>query len=125
MNYGTVFAKMNTLQAVGELLRQKLESDSFLPITTETEGKFSCCLMSLIYRWQSFNIGTVSIDKKKISYMRINKKANEMISMNSAYFDTKMYLLPTDDSDVNIFIADNGKFNLFYPALTHFSKLIC
>lgn len=99
-------------------MHSKLESNDFLPTTSEQEGNFSCCLMSLIYRWQSFNVGALPIKDKKVSCLRINKSGNEMISMNSRYCNSKVYLLPTDDSNVNIFITDNGKKTYEWPYLT-------
>lgn len=109
LNYGTVFEKKTDLEEVKKLMNEKLATDVFALSASQPEGNFSSCLFSFIYRWESFNVGLLPINNKNVMYLRINKKLNEIMSMSSSHCNTKFYLLPTDDKDVNIFITETGK----------------
>jgi len=62
--------------------------------------------LGLVYRWKSFNITHHKIGDNEHRYLRINNNS-DLMKFHSAYCDSNIYFVPTDDGEVNVFITDD------------------
>jgi hypothetical protein len=106
---GDLTGKFQNLQEMETFIAEKFkEKPELLPqIDTKYSANiFTTSLLNLIYRWKSFNITHHEVGGKDRKYLKINNNG-DLIQFQSKHKNSSIYFIPTDDSEVNIFLTDN------------------
>jgi len=108
---GDLTGKFKSLEEMQGFITEKFkDKQEFVPAidSKHSNNIYSTSLLNLIYRWKSFNITHHAVNGKDRKYVKINNTSTgELLLHQSKFKNSSVYLIPTDDEQVNVFVTDN------------------